>query len=711
MPIDNCLRHCRASQIRVRRDENLETNNVVESINNGDVDDDTIKIINALKKVKVKDRMYHFKKYRECFIGSEAVDVLIESGFAKSRGDAVKLGRMLQKEYLLFDHVCGNHEFEDDYLFFRLVSAERAKVFTTPSKPFIIFTVGVRGAGKKYTINNLVQRGLLPLLGFVTIDPYEVRRRLPEFEIYTKENPENANDHTRKEAEYICEILVLAALKVGMNIVFHSCMSDVGWYQNYFNSLRSENTSYKIAMFHVDASKKNVLKRARKVGNKIGNSVETELIEKQVEISSQSVKSIAPLVDYFCKIGNDIDNGDVTILTEGETCYNFQSHWLQSSIYQERKKDAYDHAIQGKNVFLDTDDTQMTEKNVNLKNDSNHKMTRRVSLSEEIFNIDDASDAISNASLVTPSMKPGRRFQSFSAAKSTEMNHKNLDLTFFGAFSAIRKRLDYTYHCNYTKVRQGLQDSIIMDMLNTALLTDINGSVCTTPADPWIVFTAGAMGAGKSYTINKLVDKGRFPLLAFVRVDPDEIRRHLPEFTLYVNQHPELAGELTRKEAGFISEILTMAALLAGKNVLVDGSLRDSKWYEAYFKLLRNEYSNLRIGILHIVAPRNAVLQRAADRAKKTGRVVPKETLEMALDQVPRSVKVLAPLADYFAELNNAPNTIDIELLNQDEDWDDFQCQWLQTCLLNSIVNDDNRYNWKTRYSKSLSQKFEFHEV
>mmetsp|Transcript_17804 Transcript_17804/g.18020 ORF Transcript_17804/g.18020 Transcript_17804/m.18020 type:complete len:84 (-) Transcript_17804:587-838(-) len=83
----------------------------------------------------------------------------------------------------------------------------------------------------------------------------------------------------------------------------------------------------------------------------------------------------------------------------------------------------------------------------------------------------------------------------------------------------------------------------------------------------------------------------------------------------------------------------------------------------------------------------------------------------MALDQVPRSVKVLAPLADYFAELNNAPNTIDIELLNQDEDWDDFQCQWLQTCLLNSIVNDDKRYNWKTRYSKSLSQKFEFHEV
>ena len=37
------------------------------------------------------------------------------------------------------------------------------------------------------------------------------------------------------------------------------------------------------------------------------------------------------------------------------------------------------------------------------------------------------------------------------------------------------------------------------------------------------------MGAGKSYTMRKLVEKGRFPLLAFVNVDPDEIRRQLPE--------------------------------------------------------------------------------------------------------------------------------------------------------------------------------------
>lgn len=37
------------------------------------------------------------------------------------------------------------------------------------------------------------------------------------------------------------------------------------------------------------------------------------------------------------------------------------------------------------------------------------------------------------------------------------------------------------------------------------------------------------------------------------------------QYHLYVNQNPELAGELTRKEAGFIAEILTLAGLEAGK--------------------------------------------------------------------------------------------------------------------------------------------------
>jgi hypothetical protein len=63
-----------------------------------------------------------------------------------------------------------------------------------------------------------------------------------------------------------------------------------------------------------------------------------------------------------------------------------------------------------------------------------------------------------------------------------------------------------------------------------------------------------------------------------------------------------------------------------------------------------------------------------------TGRVVPRETLMHALEQVPKSVQVLSPLVDYFCEVHNAPNASDVELTTPGETWEGFQKQWMQTC-------------------------------
>lgn len=200
----------------------------------------------------------------------------------------------------------------------------------------------------------------------------------------------------------------------------------------------------------------------------------------------------------------------------------------------------------------------------------------------------------------------------FSVLISSEENNRSDDMDFHGKYSHLRKTLDYTFHVNYTLERQHLQDAIISDMLDEAIILGVDGNIGTVPTKPWIIFTAGAMGAGKSHTMKALVEKGCFPLRAFVSVDPDEIRRLLPEFHIYIDENPELAGELTHKEAGYIAEILTLAALQAGKNVLLDGSLRDSDWYKIYFQRLRKEFPSVRQAIIHVNAPREAVFQRAA---------------------------------------------------------------------------------------------------
>jgi hypothetical protein len=60
-----------------------------------------------------------------------------------------------------------------------------------------------------------------------------------------------------------------------------------------------------------------------------------------------------------------------------------------------------------------------------------------------------------------------------------------------------------------------------------------------------------------------------------------------------------------------IAEVLAQAALQKGQNVLVDGTLRDAEWYREYFEDLRAQHPNIKIAILHIVAPRATVFERA----------------------------------------------------------------------------------------------------
>lgn len=76
---------------------------------------------NLLKDIS-KDRKYHFKTYKDCFVGSEAVDFMVNAGMAQTRADAITLGRHMQNELGVFEHVTRDHQFADEELFFRLLS-------------------------------------------------------------------------------------------------------------------------------------------------------------------------------------------------------------------------------------------------------------------------------------------------------------------------------------------------------------------------------------------------------------------------------------------------------------------------------------------------------------------------------------------------------------------------------------------------------------
>ena len=74
----------------------------------------------------IQDRKYHLTTYKTCFVGSQLVDWLVQKGEASGREEAVQLGRELLDAGMLA-HVCYDHHFKDDYLFYRFKCDEKDK--------------------------------------------------------------------------------------------------------------------------------------------------------------------------------------------------------------------------------------------------------------------------------------------------------------------------------------------------------------------------------------------------------------------------------------------------------------------------------------------------------------------------------------------------------------------------------------------------------
>ena len=120
---------------------------------------------------------------------------------------------------------------------------------------------------------------------------------------------------------------------------------------------------------------------------------------------------------------------------------------------------------------------------------------------------------------------------------------------FYGDFAELRESRDHAYHGRYVKKRQLWQDSIIMSVVER-----------TTPQpEPWLVFTCGAMGAGKGYALGWMSSEGIFPLENIVHIDPDHFKRVMPEWKGYIGYAARegkatLPGTMCHLESCFMQE-------------------------------------------------------------------------------------------------------------------------------------------------------------
>ncbi len=57
---------------------------------------------------------------------------------------------------------------------------------------------------------------------------------------------------------------------------------------------------------------------------------------------------------------------------------------------------------------------------------------------------------------------------------------------------------------------------------------------------------------------------------------------------------------LYRLETGYIAEIAVEAGMKGGRNIWIDGSLRDTEWHKLWFSKIREKYPNYKIAIVYV---------------------------------------------------------------------------------------------------------------
>jgi hypothetical protein len=89
--------------------------------------EDLIELMKDPKKgIEIKDRWWHLKLYKTCFVGSEFVSWLIKNKKVKDKEEAVEFGQYLMDIYV-FKHVCSSEPFLDGEYFYRLQSDVKSK--------------------------------------------------------------------------------------------------------------------------------------------------------------------------------------------------------------------------------------------------------------------------------------------------------------------------------------------------------------------------------------------------------------------------------------------------------------------------------------------------------------------------------------------------------------------------------------------------------
>ncbi len=180
----------------------------------------------------------------------------------------------------------------------------------------------------------------------------------------------------------------------------------------------------------------------------------------------------------------------------------------------------------------------------------------------------------------------------------------------------------------YTKEREALHQKIMATIIKKSKMDNLQ--------PPIAVLVGGGSASGKTSLCETIVKQNlKKKKRRLITIDPDEIKKQIPEYQSFQKKFPSSAAALVHKESVDISEKLIHQMLETKRSFLLEGTMAKTGKYVTLVDSLQKRRYEVLVYIVDV--PLEIAIEREAIRAKKTGRSIPRHVIEHTHRRIPKT--------------------------------------------------------------------------
>ncbi len=196
----------------------------------------------------------------------------------------------------------------------------------------------------------------------------------------------------------------------------------------------------------------------------------------------------------------------------------------------------------------------------------------------------------------------------------------------------------------YIQEREALHQKIIDTLIKRSKMDNLQ--------PPIAVLVGGGSASGKTSLCESIVKQNiKKKRRHLITIDPDEIKKLIPEYQSFQKKFPSSAAALVHKESVDVSEKLVQHIVETKRSFLLEGTMAKTGKYVSLVNSLQKRRYEVVVYIVDV--PVNVAIEREAIRAKITGRSVPRHVIEHTHRRIPRTFLAIKEDVSFFEGYDN----------------------------------------------------------